>query len=223
MLFEFRQTGKELYSAEFWVVNKNGDMLGTASFKGNMVSVYGNWNISLLSMNISLERITARRAVSLTGGLTKDKPFGAMEILIDGVSRGVVFQGIHKKSLFKEYTVHHIVYDKQKMFCLYPIGFGADGSKSPVYLESAHEAVQIAQINKESIVRDDMHSFFCYVLEEKDVATVVIFCALMYSMGCYHPGIKIIKGVKRTNSKTLEPELLSKYVPNFVLTIGKKM
>lgn len=96
MLFEFRQTGKELYSAEFWVVNKNGDMLGTASFKGNMVSVYGNWNISLLSMNISLERITARRAVSLTGGLTKDKPFGAMEILIDGVSRGVVFQGIHK-------------------------------------------------------------------------------------------------------------------------------
>lgn len=53
MLFEFRQTGKELYSVEFRVVNESGDMLGTVLFKGNMVSVYRNWNISLLSMNIS--------------------------------------------------------------------------------------------------------------------------------------------------------------------------
>ena len=45
--------------------------------------------------------------------------------------------------------------------------------------------------------------------------TIVLFCALMYTMGCYRPGEKTIRGTKTTCSVTLEKELLSKYDPLF--------
>ena len=221
MRFEFRQIRKELYSAEFIIVDERENVYGHAHFEGNMTSVFGNWRIEMSATQIRLDRIHANQALSLTGGLTKDKPFGAMEIFVDGISRGVVFQGTHKKSLFKEYSIHHIIYDRQVMYRLYPIGFGKEGSKSPIYLETPYENAQVGQIEKDSIVYDDLHVFRCYLLDPKDMLTAVIFSALMYSMGCYKPGVKITSGVKQTSSTTLEEELLSKYDPNFLYRIGE--
>jgi len=62
-----------------------------------------------------------------------------MEIFIDGVTKGIVFQGFRKISFFKGYNVHHIIYDRQQIYNMYPIGFGAEGAKMPVYVEECVE------------------------------------------------------------------------------------
>ena len=214
MLLEFSQTKKDLYSADFNIIC-DGSVIGNAFLNGNMSSVFADWNIQLCDDVIHLRKIRAKQAAALVNGLTGDKPFGAMEIIINGESTGVVFQGTHKKSFFREYSVHHVIYNEKELFSLYPIGFGKEGSKSPVYLETGGKSLQVAQINKDSTVHDDLHVFRCYVSEQKHTITIVLFCALMYTMGCYRPGEKTIKGTKTTCSVTLEKELLSKYDPLF--------
>ena len=193
MLLEFSQTKKDLYSADFNIIC-DGSVIGNAFLNGNMSSVFADWNIQLCDDVIHLRK---------------------MEIIINGESTGVVFQKKKKKSFFREYSVHHVIYNEKELFSLYPIGFGKEGSKSPVYLETGGKSLQVAQINKDSTVYDDLHVFRCYVLEQKHAMTIVLFCALMYTMGCYRPGEKTIRGTKTTCSVTLEKELLSKYDPLF--------
>ena len=207
----FKQKEKELYSAAFDIL-KGADTIGGAFFYGNMASVFGDWDINVCGKHISLQRVSKAKARFMAASLTSDEPLGQMEIFIDGVAKGIVFQGFHKKSLFKDYSVHHIIYDRQQIYHMYPIGFGEEGSKNPVYVEEYGVEKQVALTEKPSVVYDDMHEFFCY-MDDSLIPTVIIFCAHMYSMGCYTPGTKMTKGIKRTNSITKEKELLSKYDP----------
>lgn len=207
----FKQKEKGLYSAVFDIL-KDTDVIGTASLHGDMVSITGDWDIDVCGEHISLKQISAKKVRLMAGSLTSDVPFGQMEIYVNGIEKGVVFQGIHKKSLFREYNVHHIIYDGQTIYNMYPIGFGEEGAKNPVYVEEHGVERQVALTEKSSVVYNDMHEFFCY-MDDDLIPTIIIFCALMYSLGCYKPGTKIIEGVKRTISITKEEKLLSKYDP----------
>lgn len=207
----FKQKEKSLYSAAFDIL-KDADVIGNASFYGDMVSVTGDWDIDVCGKHISLQRVSKAKARLIAGPLTSDEPLGQMEIFIDGVTKGIVFQGYRKLSLFKGYSVHHIIYDRQQIYNMYPIGFGAEGAKNPVYVEECGVERQVALTEKSSVVYNDMHEFFCY-MDDDLIPTVIIFCALMYSMGCYKPGTKITEGIKRTISITKEEKLLSKYDP----------
>lgn len=205
----FKQKEKGLYSASFDIIKSDGT-IGHASFRGNMASVFGEWDIDVCGEHISLRRISAKKARLMAGSLTSDAPFGQMEIYVNGIEKGVVFQGIHKKSLFREYNVHHIIYDGRTIYNMYPIGFGEKGAKNPIYVETDGVEKQVALTEKAAVVYDDMHEFCCYMSDDL-ILTVIIFCALMYSMGCYRPGTKVTRGIKKTVSITKEKELLSKY------------
>lgn len=205
----FKQKEKGLYSASFDIIRSDGT-IGHASFRGNAVSVYGEWDIDVFGEHISLRRISAKKARIMAGSLTSDAPFGQMEIYVNGTEKGVVFQGVHKKSLFREYNVHHIIYDGRTIYNMYPIAFGEKGAKNPIYVETDGVEKQVALTEKAAVVYDDMHEFCCYMSDDL-IPTVIIFCALMYSMGCYRPGTKVIRGVKKIVGITTEKELLSKY------------
>ena len=215
MIFDFCQNHKDLYAADFTIAGSGGRVLGDARLTGNMASIFGDWSMNVMGHRIDLTRTSVRDAKAFSKGLTSDKPFGPMMISIDGRERGVVFQGIHKVGLFKEYNIHHVVYDTGELYNLYPIGFGEDGSKNPVYLEAGGALTQVAQIEKDSTIVDDLHTFHCYSPADENLYTVVIFCALMYTLGCYKPGVKVTKGIRRVISITKNEELLAMYDPGF--------
>lgn len=215
MIFEFQQVRKELYSADFSLLEDTGANIGDAHLSGDIKRIDGDWSMHVLGHTIEMNRINAKEAAGLIASCTKDQAFHPFSVMIDGQVCGVIFQGIHKLSLFREYNIHQIIWNRKDRYCMYPIGLGEDGSKNPVYADRNGAELQMGQIEKDSVTRDDLHIFHAYTPNREDVITLSLFCALMYTMGCYKPGVKVIKGEKKTVSITKNPEVLSKYNPNF--------
>ena len=98
-----------------------------------------------------------------------------------------------------------------KKYDLYPIGFGNEGGKHPVYCGDT----QIAQVEKPAEVRDDLHNYTIYAIDSDAAELSVLLVAYMYVNANYKPGEKVTKSYVKCYSITKNKTLLSKYDPEF--------
>ena len=93
MIFEFQQIQKDLYSADFTLLEDGGSIIGDAHLSGNMTRIDGDWLLHITGHTIEMKRISATEAVPLIASCTKDKPFHPFSISIDGQVCGTIFSG----------------------------------------------------------------------------------------------------------------------------------
>lgn len=143
------------------------------------------------------------------------KTFRPYDVYLDGKEYGTVFQ-TEEGSLLSRITYHQFVLD-DTVYSMYPILFGAEGMKNPVY----RGMTQIAQIEKDNVIYDDLHHYRIFAADEAVVLIAVIFCSYLWVNAFYMPGTVVSSSVKKIIGKTTDRRLLKKYDPTFTDRFSK--
>lgn len=207
MIFNVIQTKKDLYAADF--VCGNSSCVGKMHLEGGLASMEGRWSIECFDRVWNME---IRRKMS-----RGDKIFRPYEILEYGETVGHVYQTYQKTGVFSRYDYHHMEYHGIS-YDMFPIGFGREGSKSPIYMGSR----QISLIEKECEVIDELHQFHVFAEDDRAAEVSVLFACYMYTNAFYVPGKKVTSSVSKTVSISTNKELKAKYDSKFKKRIQEK-
>lgn len=81
---------------------------------------------------------------------------------------------------------------------------------------------QIAQIEKSTIIHNDLHSYDIYASDQLSAIEAVLFSVYGYVISCFKPGEKVTKSYCKYYHTTTDPFLLSKYHPEFLKELEEK-
>ena len=199
MILRIEQTSKKAYKAEFRVLSE-GHIVGSAVFTGRMASMEGIWNINIMGRQFGMERT---RKVS-------EKSFRPYALSISGSPCGNVYLTEYKTGFFKPVVSHYRLNINGHKTDLFPVECG-DIVNYPVYYMDK----QIALVEKQLTVYDDLHVFDVFALDENSAISAVLICFYMYSLAFYKAGEVPIKTVSKAYFVCKEKELLAKYDPDF--------
>jgi len=202
MVLEFVQQEKDLFSAKFDICLQNAS-IGFAEMTGHLGSMEGIWAGKL--NNTKFEMCFDNRT-----GIQNIKTFRPYKIILNDSSSGFVYQTSNKCGLLSKYDFEQISMDNI-VYNLFPIGFGTEGSKNPIYCGEQ----QIALVEKDCKVINDLHKYLITAISEESAVIAVLFCCYMFVNACYKPGTKITSSVEKVISTTKNKTLLDKYNPQF--------
>lgn len=202
MILTVTQTKKELFSAEFDIIS-NQQTIGHASFSGPADVYKHKWQITFNGQVYFLNRV-------IEGSRLSDDELWAYEIIHNGNRNGKVFQTREKTGFISAYVYHKMLFNDSE-YSIYPIGFGKDGNRCPIY----NGDVQIAQVEKDCIVKEDLHTFKLYSISEESALLAIIFSSFMYSIHYFACGRKVVNSTQKLIEITKNKKLLEKYDPSF--------
>lgn len=203
MTCDIVQNSKELFSAGFELIHDNQN-IGQMSFQGQLGSMEGVWSIQCFDKNIVMECCRCRDAN------TTQKVFRPYSVTFNSSNAGEVFQSKYRAGFLKSFDYNQLLLFGTS-YSLYPIGFGNDGFKCPIYAGNR----QIALIEKPCVVYNDLHSYHITAIDVESALIAVLFCAYMYVNSAYKPGNKVSKSVEKNITKTTNKLLLAKYNAQF--------
>ncbi|MCR4645639.1 MAG: hypothetical protein K5695_09565 [Oscillospiraceae bacterium] len=204
MILKIRQMAKELFEATF-VIEADGRTVGDMKLVGSLGSMEGVWSIRYAGLSV---RMTHGK-VQLPAG---EKPFRPYDIYVNDQPTGSVFQtDVKEGGLFSKYPVSKI-YFNGACCTLYPICFGEEGAKSPVYFQNT----QIAEVHKSAVIENELHHFNMYIKDERFATACVLLCCYSYVLGFFRPGEKPIMSVRKIICTEKNKHLLAKYDPGFM-------
>ena len=203
MLYDIIQVSKEMFTAEF-AVNKAHNQIGGFYVQGSLVSIDAEITGNLCGKRFVMKHGNAN-------SIDAKKPYRPYYISNNGMVNGVIYEtesdgGWLKKYEFTQMQLRGMTYD------LYSVALGKEGTKSLLYCGNR----QIAQIDSESIVYNDLHNYRVYAVDEFSSEIAVMFAAYLYAIGPFEPGKKVKSSVTKYYSKTTNKNLLLKYNPNFI-------
>lgn len=210
MILKVEQLNKELFSAEFHIL-RNGMEVGQMRVEGKIYT---------MEVKVWLRIFEKSYTLQYSGGLIKSAPlpdkegksFRTYEIRSDIYGKaGNIYQVEKKEGWFNIINYLELIYSDLK-YNLYPIGFGREGGKHPVYCGET----QIAQVEKAGEIYNDLHHFDIYAVDQQAAEVAVLFTAYMYMNANFKPGEKVTKSYVKCTSITTNKTLKSKYNPDFV-------
>ena len=205
MRLKITQNIKEMFEADFSIYD-GANQIGTAKVNGSIKSPE-----SIVKINICGEKIKLSRSHSFREKYTY-RPY---TIQINEVESGNVFQTEKRKSLFSSYG-YQKAYVFSKEYYMYPIGFGDDGIKNPIYCFDK----QIGLLLKSTEVYNDLHHFELVVDSEDNIIPTLIMGFYIYVKAFFKPGEKASNSRKVLKAVTTEKELLNKYNEEFEQLYG---
>ena len=122
---------------------------------------------------------------------------------------GELYQTEFKKNIFSKYYYYKSIYNN-KEYNSYNIGLG-NKSVNCIYLDDT----QIAQIEKESVVYNDLHHFEIYVSDTSYSLLSILITCYKYITSYFKPGVKVKKSVTKSFQKTTNKDLRAKYNPEW--------
>lgn len=203
-----KQQSKDLFSGEFEIFNNN-ELVGNVSFEGKLGSIEANFVGTIFGKDFSLK---CENEI-LTGPNKKFRPYN---IIVSDNIIGEVYQTEYKKNIFSKYDYIKCLYN-QKEYNLYSIGLGEKGVCSLYCNEE-----QIAEINKDGIIYNDLHNYDIYSIDENSALIAILMSCYMYVMACYKPGVKVTESLKKNYSKTTNKDLISKYNPEWINSVKER-
>lgn len=213
MILKIEQQQKELFSADFtiWRLEKE---VGFIFVQGKFGSMESEITIHLFDKDYYMV---------YAGGLLKERPLPDKSKayrtykIFDSEHRilGNVAQIDQKEGWFTTISYMHMYIAGREQYDLYPIGFGTEGGKHPVYCGNK----QIAQIEKPSEIYNDLHHYTIYAVDQDAAEISALFVAYMYINANFNPGQKVKKSYTKYNSITLNKTLKQKYNPDFKAAI----
>lgn len=201
MILELKQTGRGFCTAGF-AIKRLTEETGTVSLSGKPWSMEAY--ISGIYRGMEFEMLPDRHSAA---GKKRFRPY---RIRQDGRETGSVYQTIHKDSMCRSSGYHRMEKDGM-IYSMYPVGFGIEGSRCPVYCGDR----QTAQAEKDGTVHNDMHYYRILATDENAAFTTVLFCMYMYVNACYKPGKRAALSEVKTVSVTTDRFLKEKYNPDF--------
>lgn len=200
MIIDIKQKNKEIYEANFEIISFN-NIVGFINVKGKL----GTWKISLNGIYNNIPFEFKYKHLSLRERIKKFKSY---QIFVSGNRVGEVYQTDNKEGI--KYSYNELIYNGD-CYKEYGISLG-DVSKNLIYLNDE----QVAQIEKEDIVYNDLHNYRIYIKNNDYALVSIVIACYMYINACFEPGVKVTKSVVKYYDKTTNKELLSKYDPNWV-------
>lgn len=198
----FKQKNKDFFSAEFDIL-ENDNIIGKIFLKGKMSSIKVSLNGQVYGNEFTLKY--ANKILSGT-----NKRFFPYNILKDNNIVGEIFHTEFKKNIFSKYEYTKCIYNR-KEYNLYSMVLGTKGI-SVLY----HDDIQLAQIEKDRTVYNDLHNFNIYSVDRESAFISILMSCYKYITIYYEPGIKIIKSIKKSYSKTFNKDLLERYNPDWI-------
>lgn len=208
MILDVVQVSKDLFAASF-VVKRGSAQVGNFSLKGRLGSMEANISGKLFEHSFDMR-------FGKSDNIDVARPFRPYIIDENGVQNGVVYQTKFNGGLFKKFDYHQMKLNGM-IFDLFPIGFGNEGSKSPIY----NGKEQIAQIEKNCVVYNDLHKYRIYAVDTFASQIAIFFCVYMYINAGYKPGEKVVHSEVKVMSTTTNKLLKEKYNPEFIKSIDK--
>lgn len=204
MVFKFCQTRKDPYSSEFEIFrmlnNNTYAFAGDMHLSGSLGSMEGVLNGHFLSAAVHMQRCNKRV-------LNTHSAFRPYEILLNTKAFGTVYQTEQKSGWFNKFQFHQLQANGQT-FDMYPIGFGEEGAKCPIYCDNR----QIAQIEKPCVVHNDLHQYQIIAENEDAGLIAILFCCYMYTLTCYEPGVQAKQSDAKYASVTKDKDLLKNII-----------
>ena len=202
MRVKLKQETRDLFEASFSIIDNSGK-IGNVYVQGKLGTPESIVSISLFNETIVLRR---EHKVDKKG----NDAYRPYEILTSERKRGEVYQATKKKGLFKSFGYQYACMDNIE-FSMFPIGFGDEGAKNPIYCGDE----QIALVKKKAIITDDMHDFDIIVKNQDYLMISIIISSYIFAKAFFKPGDKMRKGTVKATTITTEKELLSKYDDSF--------
>lgn len=203
MYLLLKQKIKNLYSAEFEILEGN-KIVGNFLLKGTPVSMETYLSGNIYDKNFSFNYINT--------SATKYKLY---DILEENNKVGQIYQTKSKGNIFSKYDYVKCFY-KNKEYNSYGIGIGKK-AVSCVYKNN----IQVAQIEKDGLVYNDLHNFDIYTNNIEDLYIALLISCYLYINSCYKPGVQVKKSYSKTYSKTTNKHLLEKYNPDWMKFIKR--
>ena len=203
MILDIMQTSKDLFLANF-IISRGSNQIGSFSLQGKLGSMEANVVGEFLGQKFEM-------SFGKLDYINVSNAFRPYILSENGIVDGTVYQTKFNGGLFKKFDYHQmqkngIIYD------LFPIGFGNEGSKSPIYQKDK----QIAQIEKSCVVYNDLHNYRIYAEDEYASNIAIFFVIYMYINAGFKPGEKFVSSTVRVVSVTTNKLLKEKYNPEFV-------
>ena len=203
MYSELVQRNKELFTANFDIVEKQS-VVGSLDLQGKLGSLD-----ALITMNYRGNLITLTPGVRDFDIIAK-KPFRPYTIAVNSTHKGIICQTEIKTGILSKIEYHQIEMSGQ-IFEMYPIGFGNEGAKNPIYVGNDQRGL----IEKDCEVINDLHNYKITCVDELSAITSLLFASYMYVNAAFKPGVAVTKSVHKVISKTTNKTLLQKYDPSF--------
>ena len=198
MKLDIKQVNKELFSAQF-VICRELEEVGRIEVEGKLLSLLTHIYVHYNEKTYEVVQPKQYNAIN-----------NSFKIMEDNQKVGEIMCLTRKTGWFSQYT--YVVFRfKNKIYKAFPIGLGKEGIKIPIYVGNK----QIAQINKECIVIDDLHHFQLFAHNEEDIISTIILSIYYYFVNNYKPGEKKISYKETVYIKDNNKELKSKYNPEF--------
>lgn len=207
MILQLIQNRKDLFAAQF-EIRRGENVIGNVFLKGNAGTNEAHIQGNFYEMNFEMKREKCRNIEA--------KSFRPYVVRQENAEIGAVYQTQHKLGIFKHVDFIQMT-EKEKTYDLFPMSFGDEGGKCPVYCGQR----QIAQIEKDCVVYNDLHEYQIFAEDEKSGFLALVFSLYMYVNACYKPGEKAYSSKSKTFSVTKEEYLLEKYSPYFKNHIGE--
>ena len=208
MVIDFKQVNKELYSADFILIDHmTKQQLGHMAFsnKKTLGLLSGAWEGSVFGDKVSL----ALKYGSMVENDIK-KQYRPCDVFINDQPIGSMRQRTGKSGFLSKYYYHELLL-KDKEFQLFTLNFGKEGARDPLFFGDR----QIAQIEKEAVVYNALHCYQIFALDQESAMIAVLFSAYLYSIGFFKSGVKVTHSVEKYYFKTTNKYELSKYDPDF--------
>lgn len=204
MILDIIQTSKELFSAEFRII-ENGLQIGSFYLKGSLGSMEAEIFFEFKGIRFKLVN---KRLKGINTGVVF-RPY--IIYSYNNESAGYVYQTEVKLGLFKGYSLRKMDFGGRSLE-LYCVGMGKDGYKFPIY----EGEKQIAEIDKGCVVYNELHEYRLYAVDEASAMISAMLCAYLYVSGPYTPGEKVTRSVVKSSTVTTNKLLKAKYNPDFV-------
>lgn len=209
MIFDLIELQKTLTEADF-TIHRGDTELGHAHLTGSLSSMDGKWTMQFMGNTLTI----APGKTALRSAPAKVKPFRPYDIMMNGAAVGTVYQTKSNDGFLKSFDFHQL-YLNGGFYDMFPIHFGDEGQKTPVYFGDQ----QIAEVHKAAVVRNDLHSYHILAKDEGAALPCVLLCTYMFVNAAFRPGVEVTTSEKRVHSVTTNKLLLAKYHPEFAGTI----
>ena len=206
MIIEMIQQQKGLFDADFTFCRR-GETIGDYYVQGSLGTMESSSSGTFLNRSFSLEYAAGKVFKTKKG---KHRPYQIKE---SGMLKGEICL-INRKVGWLRYRSFYALNYGDHFYEAYAIGIGKE-TKTLIFDQN----VQIAQIDKELTVYDDLHHFVLYIKEEQHAAVALYFACYLYVYGCFQSGVEVKKSVVKSYAKTTNKDLLAKYDPDWACEI----
>ena len=123
-----------------------------------------------------------------------------------------------KTGFLSYYDYTELSLDGQGEYEMYEIGLGKEGMKFPIYRGN----IQIAQLEKGTVVRNNLDEYDIYAKDEQAARIGWLLCLYKDITEYANRGEIVYKSAEVSYTRTMNKALLSKYDPSFAQRMGKR-